>query len=129
TKGLSKEQVQALEQVAEGELNLKLLLQDELFTEEELDEIGIMPANRLPAASDRGAINIDLSELDINDLNLEGLTDIQIEAVKQAIAGEKTLQSMMSERLFTQDELRAIGLIGTDGLGGQGQGSKGGGGN
>lgn len=138
TKDMTKEQVQALEQIAAGEASMTMLVQNGLFTQEEMGELGLIIGNRGLAAGDgevQGGefpginLDADLSSLDINDLNLEGLSPSQVEAIEQAIAGERTLQSLIDEDILVLKQLRTIGLIGADAVGGGPGGGGGKGGN
>ncbi len=127
TKDMTKDQVQALEQIAAGEASMAVLVQNGLFTQEEMTELGLVIGNRGLAGGGETSgggfpginLNADLSSIDINDLNLEGLSPSQVEAIEQAIAGERSLQSLIDEDVFVLKQLRTIGLLGADAVGGR----------
>jgi len=125
TSGLSDEQVVALESVANEQNNLIYLMQSGLFTREKLIELNLFKN----IGMDNEKI-VDYSTIKIDDLNLEGLSDNQINAIKQLIAGDITIQSILRNGTLTRVQLESIGLpmSGTVGGGrgqGQGQGSSG----
>lgn len=126
TKGLSDEQVQALEEVSKGEKIMNMLVQSGLFTRGELEDMGIPLEAGAPGGNPGGRFVNDFSDIKIEDLNLEGLTDVQIEAIKQVLAGEKVLQTLIKDGILTQEQLWASGLINSStglrpGSGGRGQ--------
>lgn len=129
TKGMSGEQVQLMEQVASGEADMMSLMQSGLFTPEELTDMGLSLGGGRMNPEGMGGKMQDFSSIDINDLNLDGLSDEQIDAVKSLIAGEKTMQEIMSEGLLSQEQLAGIGLMGGQRPGNAGGGQGGPGGN
>jgi len=123
TSGLSDEQVVALESVADGENTLMYLIQSGLFTREKLAELNLF--------KNVGINNeniVDYSTINIDELNLENLSDNQINAIKQLIAGDITIQSILRDGILTRVQLENIGIpiSGTFGGGrGSGQGGSG----
>jgi len=123
TSDLSDEQVVALESVANEENNLIYLMQSGLFTREKLIELNLFKN----IGMDNEKI-VDYSTIKIDELNLEGLCDNQINAIKQLIAGDITIQSILRNGTLTRVQLERIGLPMSGAVGGgrgQGQGSSG----
>lgn len=114
TKDMSKEQIQALEQIESGDSNIMSLMQSGLFTVEELTELGLNAGGRMPGGMQsemQGGIIQDFSSVNISDLNLDGLSDDQINSIKSLIAGETTMQEVLSSGMLTQEQLSNSGLI------------------
>ncbi len=127
TEGLSEEQIEALESVQNDEISLKELILSGLFTQEYLEELGLTPNQpSLIMRSDgefaRDQISLipDFADIDINDLNLEGLSDEQVVIIKQLLNEEVTLQEVISAGVLTNEDLRNIGLISANAVGGRG---------
>jgi len=122
TKEMSKEQIEALEQVATGENKLMSLMQSGVFTTDELVDLGLFAGDRIEGGMQGGfpgsrSANIDqnISSLDINDLNLDGLSEDQVNAIKSLLAGDTTIQEIVNEGILSQVQLAEIGVIqGTD---------------
>ncbi|MBN2852143.1 MAG: hypothetical protein JXQ23_05340 [Clostridia bacterium] len=112
TKDLSKEQIEALEKTAAGDYNIMSLMQSGVFTQEELMELNLFNNDVNRGFGDMGEIpGFDFSAVDINDLNLDNLTQDQIDAVKNLISGETTLQEVLENGVLTNADLTAIGLM------------------
>lgn len=122
--GLSDEQIEVLEEVANGS-EMSTLIQSDLFTKDELTEMNILNNFEEKNPFDKMKIvpETDFSEIDINDLDLENLSDVQIETVKKLIAGEITLQEITSKGLILRTDLINIGLIQAGPSGGRGKGN------
>ena len=120
TQGLSGEQIEALAGVSSGNSNLKVLMRSGLFTQEELAEMGVVPVGGESAPVQGNRMDSDdFSDVDINSLNLDGLTEMQISVFKDMIAGEISLQEAMDDGVFTMQELQQTGLLGDMPQGGQ----------
>lgn len=112
TKGLSDEQIDALERTAAGDSNIMSLLQSGLFTQEELEELNLFNADFNRELNAPGAFPaMDFSSIDIDELNLTGLIETQVDEIKKLLAGESTIQEVLESGLLTQNELTAIGLF------------------
>ena len=111
TKDTTDEQIEALQSVASGESNVMELMRSGAFTPEELEELGLGGGmGNMP----QGGVNreTDFSNVDIDELDLSGLSDEQISAVEDIIAGEITPQEAADDGVLTMEELTQIGLMG-----------------
>lgn len=122
TQGLSGEQIEALTDVSLGNSDLRVLLRAGLFTPQELAEIGLAPVGDANISAQGGRLNSnDFSDVDIDSLNLEGLTEIQERAIRDIVAGDITLQKAVDDGVLTMQELQQTGLLGGMQQGGQGR--------
>jgi len=119
--GLTDEQITILEDVEAGS-NLTTLLQSGLFTQQQLIDLKLIPDVE-ERNTFKGFLENDFSKIDIDSLNLEGLSEAQVEAVKKLIAGEMTMQEIISSQIITRPQLATIGLV--TARGGMGEGAKG----
>ena len=139
---MSERQVEGLLAVSKGERPAQELIAQGLFTQRELTRMGLMAerqiAPRTATADSAGGQGFsgdlggqgfagapDFSSISLDDLNLEGLSDEQVDVLKNLIAGETDFRKVMEESLFTRAELQGIGLFQQMGFGG---GDAGGGG-
>lgn len=127
TEGLSDEQIEALKSVQNDESSLKELILSGIFTQEYLEELGLTPnQSSLLGRGDVGfdkdptALTPNFADIDIDDLNLEGLTDEQVVIVNQLLNEEVTIQEVITAGVLTNEDLRSIGLISTNTVGGRG---------
>ncbi|MCK5811689.1 MAG: hypothetical protein KAG94_02210 [Clostridiales bacterium] len=132
TEGLSDEQIDALEDVQNDKISLKELMLSGLFTQEHLSELGLTPNQsniglRGNGEFDRDQVSLipNFTDIDINDLNLEGLSDEQVGIVKQLLNEEVTLQEVISAGVLANEDLRNMGLISTNAGGRGGMGGSG----
>jgi len=115
TQGLSENQIEALQAVASGESNMMTLMQSGLFTSEEMADMGLGGAGR---GMQGGAMDLDMDALD-----LTGLTDEQIAYIEDIAAGEKTPQQAVRDGVLTMQEMQDIGLMGMRPEGGRSEGA------
>jgi hypothetical protein len=116
TKDFSEDQIQALKDVSDGTQDLDTVIRSGLFTFRQMQEMGLMSADAMnrtggPMGQGGGFPEMDMSGIDINDLDLEGLSEEQIQAVKDVLDGKRTLQSLMDDSVLTMEEFRSIGLF------------------
>jgi hypothetical protein len=112
TQGLSDEQIEALTDVASGDSDLKALVRSNLFTQQELTKIGLTPVGNMSMPAQGGRMNNDdFSDVDIDSLNLEGLTEEQVSAVEDIIAGDLSPQGAVDDGVLTMQELQQTGLL------------------
>jgi len=117
TQGMSDNQIEALQAVASGESNMMTLMQSGLFTSEEMADMGLGGAGR---GIQGGPMNMDL---DMDALDLTGLTDEQIAYIEDIAAGEKTPQQAVRDGVLTMQEMQDIGLMGMRPEGGRPEGA------
>lgn len=108
TDGLSAEQINALQSVADGGSDIRELMQSGLFSLEEIQELGLMPN----AAQGGVKMGGNLKNLTMEDLNLDGLDAAQIEEIQKVLDGKRTPQSLIEEGLLTLEEMKQVGLMG-----------------
>lgn len=109
TEGLSAEQIDGLQSVADGESDMRQMMQNGLFSQEEIAELGLMPNAGAPGASKGGK---ELENLTMDELNLDGLDDAQITAIQEVLDGERTLESLVEDGILSMEELKQVGLMG-----------------
>jgi hypothetical protein len=116
TDGFSEDQIQALKDVRDGTQDLETVIRSGLFTFKQMQEMGLMSADSMnraggPMGQGGGFPEMDISGIDINDLDLEGLSEEQIQAVKDVLGGKRTLQSLIDDSVLTMEEFRGIGFF------------------
>ena len=107
TSGMTDEQIQALKDVSSGDSNIRELNMNGLFSQEELAQMGIADRNGTRSVRPGGARDVD-----IEDLDLAGLSEEQIEAVEDIAAGRISPQEAVEKGVLTMPELQQIGLLG-----------------
>lgn len=110
TDGLSAEQIDALQSAANGESDIKQLMQSGLFSLEEMRELGLMP--NVGARAAKIGNGFSFGNMTMDDLNLDGLDDVQITAIQEVLDGERTVQSLIEDGILTMEEMEQIGLTG-----------------
>ena len=122
TDGLSDEQIEAIQSVAENG-NMQNLMISGLFTADELSELGLSmgggnaggnPGGRMQGDGEfAGGMpgDMDFSDINIDDLDTESLNDEQIDLLNQLIAGDVELEDVIAGEILTMEDLQAIGAI------------------
>ena len=110
TEGMTEEQIKALEDVASGDSDMMEGFRSGLFTPEEIKDMGLGAASGKLTQPD-GERSVDYSGIAIEDLNLDGLSEEQISAVKDILNGELTVLEAVQSGVISKDEIKKIGLF------------------
>lgn len=109
TQGMTNDQIKALEDVASGDSNIMELLRSGLFTPEEITNLGF---NTVGKASQAGEMRgMDFSDIALEDLDLDGLSQEQIDVIEQIISGEITPQEATQDGVLSMEDLVGAGLV------------------
>lgn len=111
TQGMTDNQIEALESVASGESNIMDLIMGGLFTPNDFTEMGVgtrggMNSSQVGMMKDR-----DFSDQNVEDLNLDGLNQQQIDALDQIINGELTVQKAIQGGVLSMEDIIETGLV------------------
>lgn len=110
TQNMTDDQIKALKDVASGDSNIMELLRSGLFTLDEIKEMGFATGGKPSQAGE--ARGMDFSNVVIQDLNLDGLSQEQVDIIEDIISGELTLAEATQGGVLSLEDLEGIGLAG-----------------
>lgn len=110
TEGMTDDQIKALEDVASGDSNIVELLRSGSFTPEEISEMGFAATGK-PSQAD-GMRSMDFSDVEIEDLDLDGLSQDQIDVIEDILSGELTIQEATQDGVLSMEDIMGTGLVG-----------------
>lgn len=112
TEGMTGDQIEALESVASGESNIMDLIMGGLFTPDDFTEMGVGTRGGMNLSQAGMMKDRDFSYQNVEDLNLDGLNQQQIDALDQIINGELTMQKAIQGGVLSMEDIMGTGLVG-----------------
>lgn len=110
TEGMTADQIEALKDMASGDSNMMEIMRSGVFTADDIAEMGF--GTRVGMNSSQAGMNRDYSNVNIEDLNLDGLSQEQIDVIENIIREELTMQEAIKDGVLSMEDLMETGLVG-----------------